>query len=378
LREHALPPRGHRTGFRSRGLTAAQERVFDWLSFALVITILAGWGVAIGDVMARRQAAIDAGLAPGASLPSVARSVSSAMFDPRSPSTPFLNEAALRFLDPLRGESGRLHAVFRTPGEPIAARPDDSLMARYESEGEVYISSEFAAPQNPGIYDFAVEVGRFRRGIENLRVVTLVPFSEKQKGRIGTYYLGTWPYESGGKPKAKAYENPVGFIRVTPENADTYVSEHFRLRDFLTKDQGDVWPKYLLLNPRLLDKLELVIEELKKDGVEVRHVHVMSGFRTPRYNESGGNTAGRANLSRHMYGDAADFYVDNNQDGYPDDITGDGKVNTADAEKAAAAAERVERRYPALVGGIGIYRACCGHGPFTHVDVRGYRARWRE
>ena len=29
-----------------------------------------------------------------------------------------------------------------------------------------------------------------------------------------------------------------------------------------------------------------------------------------------------------------------------------------------------------IVGGIGIYKACCGHGPFTHIDTRGYRARW--
>ena len=43
----------------------------------------------------------------------------------------------------------------------------------------------------------------------------------------------------------------------------------------------------------------------------------------------------------------------------------------------ARAAERVEAKYPALVGGVGVYPACCGHGPFTHVDVRGYRARWR-
>jgi len=36
-----------------------------------------------------------------------------------------------------------------------------------------------------------------------------------------------------------------------------------RLRDFLTKDQPNVWPKYLLLNPKLLDKLELTIQELE-------------------------------------------------------------------------------------------------------------------
>src|SRR6185369_12860026 len=97
-------------------------------------------------------------------------------------------------------------------------------------------------------------------------------------------------------------------------------SEHFMLRDFLTKGQVNVWPKYLLLQPRLVDKLELTIQELQQMGVRVDHVHVMSGFRTPDYNHSGGNTEGRANLSRHMYGDASDVYVDNNRDGQPDDI----------------------------------------------------------
>jgi uncharacterized protein YcbK (DUF882 family) len=155
------------------------------------------------------------------------------------------------------------------------------------------------------------------------------------------------------------------------------VSEHFKLGDFLTKDQPDVWPKYMLLDPRLLDKLELIIAELQRQGHDVRHVSVMSGFRTPRYNKGGGNTGGRANLSRHMYGDGADVYVDNNRDGQPDDITGDGRVDLKDAELFGRAVERVESKYPALVGGVGLYKACCGHGPFTHVDTRGYRARGR-
>jgi hypothetical protein len=72
----------------------------------------------------------------------------------------------------------------------------------------------------------------------------------------------------------------MGFIEVTKENRVTPVSEHFKLGDFLTKDQYDVWPKYLVLEPRLLDKLELVIQELQKQGLDVRHVQVMSGFRT--------------------------------------------------------------------------------------------------
>src|SRR5439155_2330014 len=117
--------------------------------------------------------------------------------------------------------------------------------------------------------------------------------------------------------------------------------------------------------PKLLDKLERTVAELEKEGHHVDHVFVMSGFRTPRYNKGGGNTGGRANLSRHMYGDASDVYVDNDRDGQPDDLNGDGRVDTQDAKIFADAAEKVEREYPALVGGIGIYKACCGHGPFT-------------
>ena len=223
----------------------------------------------------------------------------------------------------------------------------------------------------------AVQLNQATRAIQDFSLVTLVPFAEKRGGKIGLYYLGNWPYERGGTPKTPSYANPTGFIQVTPQNADTYVSEHFRLRDFLTKDQPNVWPKYLLLNPNLLDKLELTIAELQGMGHPIRHVQVMSGFRTPNYNYTGGNTEGRANLSRHMYGDASDIFVDNDRNGVMDDLNGDGRVDVRDAEVISQAVDRVERKHPSLVGGVGVYSACCGHGPFTHIDVRGYRARWR-
>jgi uncharacterized protein YcbK (DUF882 family) len=207
--------------------------------------------------------------------------------------------------------------------------------------------------------------------------VTLVPFARKKDSKIGLYYLGSWPYEDGEMPRSPAYAHPAGFVEVTRENRYARVSEHFRLADFLTKGQAEVWPKYLVIDPKLIDKLELVIQELEAQGHPVTHVQIMSGFRTPYYNHAGGNTGGRANLSRHMYGDAADVFVDNDRNGTMDDLTGDGRVDVRDAELVARAAERVEAGHPSLVGGIGIYKACCGHGPFTHVDVRGYRARWR-
>lgn len=285
--------------------------------------------------------------------------------------------AGLEFLETLRGASGKLKAAFRTPGEPLIPLAPPGLAARYEpDQGAAVVSAEFEAPQGPGVYKIAVEVDEARKDVKDLRLITLVPFAAKKEGRIGSYHLGQWPYERGGAPSS-AYANPSGFVEVTPENRSLPVSEHFTLGDFLTKDQPAVWPKYLLLDAGLVDKLELVIDELEREGHPVAHLTIMSGFRTPRYNHGGGETSGRATLSRHMYGDATDVFVDNDGDGWTDDVNRDGRVDIRDAEVVARAAERAELRHPGLVGGIGIYPARGGHGPFTHVDVRGRRARWR-
>jgi hypothetical protein len=77
-----------------------------------------------------------------------------------------------------------------------------------------------------------------------------------------------------------------------------------------------------------------------------------------------------------MYGDAADGWVDNDGDGVMDDLNGDGRIDLRDAEIILRAVERVEAKYPGLVGGCGLYNAGPAHGPFVHIDARGYRARW--
>jgi hypothetical protein len=199
------------------------------------------------------------------------------------------------------------------------------------------------------------------------------PFGDKVDGRIGQYLIGFWPAEQR-RVSSGAYQNPRGFIEVTPENQNTRISEHFRVRDFLTKGQVGIWPKYLVLREELVDKLELVIQDLNTHGIDVRHMSVMSGFRTPEYNGPGGD--GRSGLSRHMYGDAADVFVDNDGNGRMDDLNRDGRVDHRDARVILDAVERVERAHPALAGGVGVYRANSAHGPFAHVDVRGWRARW--
>lgn len=210
----------------------------------------------------------------------------------------------------------------------------------------------------------------------NFKFIPMVPFSEKTAGRIGAYRIGYWPAERR-RLRSQAYANPEGFIEVTRENQDTRVSEHFRLRDFLTHDQQSVWPKYLVLREELIDKLELVIEDLKQHGVRVEHMTVMSGFRTPQYNSRGvGKKGGRASNSRHQFGDAADVFVDNDRNGKMDDLNRDGRINAKDAAVIMAAVERVERKHPDLTGGVGLYRSTRSHGPFAHIDVRGSKARW--
>jgi uncharacterized protein YcbK (DUF882 family) len=365
---------------RSRiGLTRRQERLFIWAAVGLVAFIATGWTAAIVDLHAQKRETPAPG-GPAATVTRVTRTVATSLLDPEANSTAYLDDAALDFLNPLRGESGKLQMAFRKPEAELPAKgshPGAGVTPIYEGEEGHEVGRGVTAPSEPGLYTIAVGLGKARRAVQDLRLVTLVPFAEKKGPKIGLYYIGSWPYEQGGQPRSAAYANPAGFIEVTKENKATPVSEHFKLQDFLTKDQYDVWPKYLVLDSRLIDKLELLIAELEAEGHPVKHLQIMSGFRTPYYNHAGGNTGGRANLSRHMYGDAADVFVDNDRNGIMDDLNGDGRVDVADAEVIARAADRVEAKHPAMVGGVGIYKACCGHGPFTHVDVRGYRARWR-
>lgn len=201
------------------------------------------------------------------------------------------------------------------------------------------------------------------------------PFADKRGAYVDHYRVGYWPGERR-RVKSEAYDNPDGFIEVTPENQNTRISEHFRLRDFLSKGNPDVWPKYVVLREPLIDKLELVAQDLARRGISTGGMGVLSGFRTPEYNLELGDRSGRSRNSRHQFGDAADVYIDSDGDGKMDDLNGDGRVNFSDTRVVLASVERVERAYPELVGGTGLYRGTGAHGPFAHIDVRGSYARW--
>lgn len=204
--------------------------------------------------------------------------------------------------------------------------------------------------------------------------VTMLPWREKLGRYVKGYHVGYWPAERRTMPWN--YDNPEGFIEVTPENQFTQLSEHFSLYSFITHDQQDVWPKYVVLREELLDKLELVLQIVEATGVPAGHVEVLSGFRHPHYNSLGTVEGNMAQHSRHQFGDAADIIIDDNKDGRMDDLNRDGRVDVADANVIQRAVEKVELRYPELVGGVGVYHAIGPRGSFAHIDVRGERARW--
>jgi hypothetical protein len=240
----------------------------------------------------------------------------------------------------LRGISGKLRAVF------IRATHGDSMRT------ETYIGDDSSA----------------------FHALPLMPLSAKAGSSWRGYRIGYWP---GEQPAARTgrYHLPAGFLEVTPENADLAISQRFQLRNFLTHDQPEAWPKVLVLQLPLIDKLELIADRLVLLG-RSDAVKVMSGFRTPQYNSQGVGRGGRARDSRHMYGDAADIYVDANGDGRMDDLDRDGRVTIKDARWLAQVAEDVGVVHPELTGGIGVYRANAVHGPFVHVDLRGTLVRW--
>jgi hypothetical protein len=171
------------------------------------------------------------------------------------------------------------------------------------------------------------------------------------------------------------YNPPRGLIEVTQENEDMLVSPHFRLRQFLCKQDGD-YPKYMILDARLLVTLEQLLEMVNAHGYQARTLSIMSGYRTPYYNRAIGN---RTTYSRHLWGDAADIFIDEDpRDGRMDDLNQDGVIDTHDADVIYQLIENASgpRVQKILMGGLARYRETSSHGPFIHVDARGSYARW--
>jgi uncharacterized protein YcbK (DUF882 family) len=378
-----------RSRWERAGLSTRQERTFNRVATLVVAVFLVGWIYTLGFAP-RAHLRADV---PVASIAS--QVLRSPLGRNAAPAPAFVMDEFVRrfekdFSEDVGGLSGQVKVSIVEPGDsvplpagvdslPAGARvvlqPTDGTGAApgaAPAPGEVPAGT---APSEGGIWNLVLRMRDAALPASEVSVITLVPLSEKRSGRIGEYRIGNWPYEGGGAPKP-IYRAPAGMIRVTQQNKDMWLSEHIQLKDFITKGQENVWPKYVVVQPRILDKIELVIQELELMGHPVENIFAVSGFRTPAYNAGGGNTSGRGALSRHMYGDAMDIAVDNDRNGIMDDLNGDGRINLSDARIIGAAVDRVEKKYPQLVGGMHYYPPTGGHQGMVHIDTRGYRARW--
>jgi hypothetical protein len=205
-----------------------------------------------------------------------------------------------------------------------------------------------------------------------LTLINLVPSTRVHNGMLDGYRIGQ--YLLAPLRGLQSYQQPKGFIKLTHANADLWVADHYRLRDFQCKLDGS--QKFLVLRTEALMKLELLQHELQeRHDLKFARFTIMSGYRTPYYNSMIGN---ETSYSRHLYGDAMDIYIDEDGDGQMDDINGDGKIDENDARFILRIAEAIDQstQWGWLKGGAGVYHATQAHGPYLHVDARGYVARW--
>ncbi len=225
-------------------------------------------------------------------------------------------------------------------------------------------SDTLLAPLEAGFYELVVTRSGMQQRLVSPRLAVLVPFELKLGSTLNGYQIGRYPAE-WSRDQA---ERPDGFAEVYEAQLDLPLTRHLKVRDFITHDAQTMWPRYVAIDPRVLDKIELVMVELARRRGEKSidfKIEVHSGFRTPLHNSV---VEGSARDSRHLYGDAADVVID---------ADGDGRMTIFDAYRVESAVEWVERTHPELAGGLGVYSSSRFSKPYCHIDARGERKRWR-
>jgi len=266
------------------------------------------------------------------------------------------------------GESVRVRVLGDHGSDGFDVSAGDGLLERISE-----LAWSWTAPRDPGLRTLSV----YRRSTgesARLNVFVMVPATNLRGGVLNGYRIGDYPAKPWkGLP---LYNPPKGFIEVTEENVSTPVSPHFTIGQFLCKQDGG-YPKYLVLRERLVLKLELILDHVNDAGFRCGSFVIMSGYRTPSYNRAIGNVK----YSRHLWGGAADIFIDEQpRDGVMDDLDGDGKTDLGDAAVLYELIDDLYGRpfYERFLGGLGRYRRTRSHDPFVHVDVRGFRARWGD
>lgn len=260
-----------------------------------------------------------------------------------------------------------IFSVFVMPGTDFKVSSIQKISLK--SESLTINSLSIKSPANPGVYPVQVIHESGEQMLLNVMVLT--PISQKKGEYLNGYRIGNYP--TTPLRDNPIYNRPTGLFEVTKENENTKLTPHFTLKQFLCKQAGD-FPKYVILRERLLLKLEYLLEKTNRTGYAIETFGFISGYRTPFYNKSIKNVQ----YSRHVYGGAADIFIDQDKNGAMDDLNKDGVIDEKDVRifYQIVDSEYDKKDYHKFRGGLGFYKRNKVHHGFIHVDVRGTKARW--
>ena len=191
-----------------------------------------------------------------------------------------------------------------------------------------------------------VKKGSMGAGVLALQkaLATAIGFKEKQDGIFGEKTKAAvlqFQKQSGLKQDGIVGKNTwAALTRYLGGNATEPFTAHFKMSEFKCRDGTAVPLKYWSNLQRLMEILEKI-----RAACGNRPVIIYSGYRTQSYNQK----VGGAKASRHLVADAADIAVAGLSP-YKVYSIADGIVGSR--------------------GGVGRYKT------FTHIDCRGYKARW--
>ena len=258
-------------------------------------------------------------------------------------------------------------AIGGPPGDYAATTGDGTLVPQSAHQWR------WTAPDRPGTYLITFR-GPGQEDAIAVHAFVMVPATGMKGGVLNGYRIGEYP--AAPLKGNSIYLPPGGFIEVTKENQETKLSPHFRLKQFVCKeDPTSTFPKYLLFKERLPLKLEAILERVNAMGFTVDTLRVMSAYRTPYYNHA----IGDVKYSMHQWGGAADVYIDPRNADRMADLNHDGRIDIQDSKLLYDEVERMlaQQELSRFQGGMGFYPGTAAHPPFVHVDVRGTAARWK-
>ncbi|GEM_PF-4401508 len=243
-------------------------------------------------------------------------------------------------------------------------------------------SFDCVAPNEAGTFEIVVDYKM--AGIQSqdkLLLVVMTNFTDVLNSYPRTY---TYPDISSRqapkwiKNKARYYQKPKYMFAVTPPLLELEIIPGYALKDFLCPSsigQTSHLP-YAFISPKLMEKLRVITLKFIKTGLITKKIKVLEGYRSPRYNAS---VKGASLFSRHIYGDAVTFIIDEDNDGVMDDINKDGQVDRLDAVILAKIIRNLEVKRAIPKGGIGITESKLTNSKQPveiQIDCRGYSSVW--